>query len=49
MNPGNLLEIVRRVLPDMKNYIGSQANIYNYETVKFYYDLGVRRVVIAKN
>ena len=45
--PGSL-EIVRRVLPDMKVHMGSQANIYNYETAKFYYDLGVRRVVIAK-
>ena len=45
--PGTL-EIVRRVLPDMKIHMGSQANIYNYETAKFYYDLGVRRVVIAK-
>ena len=32
----------------MKVHMGSQANIYNYETAKFYYDLGVRRVVIAK-
>ena len=45
--PGTL-EIVRRVLPDMKIHMGSQANIYNYETAKFYYDLGVRRFVIAK-
>ena len=45
--PGTL-EIVRRVLPDMKIHMGSQTNIYNYETARFYYDLGVRRVVIAK-
>ena len=45
--PGTL-EIVRRVIPNMKVHMGMQANIYNYETAKFYYDLGVRRVVIAK-
>ena len=45
--PGTL-EIVRRVLPNMKIHMGSQANIYNYETAQFYYDLGVRRVVLAK-
>ena len=45
--PGTL-EIVRRVLPDMKIHMGSQTNIYNYETARFYYDLGVRRVVLAK-
>ena len=45
--PGTL-EIVRKVVPNMKVHMGIQANIYNYETAKFYYDLGVKRVVIAK-
>ena len=45
--PGTL-EIVRKVTPNMKIHMGMQANIYNYETAKFYYDLGVKRVVIAK-
>ena len=45
--PGTL-EIVRKVIPNMKIHMGMQANIYNYETAKFYYDLGVKRVVIAK-
>ena len=45
--PGTL-EIIRQVVPNMKVHIGSQANVYNYETAKFYYDLGVRRVVISR-
>lgn len=45
--PGTL-EIVRKVTPNMKVHMGIQANIYNYETARFYYDLGVKRVVIAK-
>lgn len=45
--PGTL-EIVRKVTPNMKVHMGIQANIYNYETARFYYDLGVERVVIAK-
>lgn len=45
--PGTL-EIVRQVVPNMKIHMGIQANIYNYETAKFYYDLGVKRVVMAK-
>ncbi|WP_018589744.1 peptidase U32 family protein [Terrisporobacter glycolicus] len=45
--PGTL-EIVRKVTPNMKIHMGIQANIYNYETVRFYYDLGVKRVVLAK-
>lgn len=45
--PGTL-EIVRKVTPNMNVHMGIQANIYNYETARFYYDLGVKRVVIAK-
>jgi len=45
--PGTL-EIVRKVTPNMKVHMGIQANIYNYETARFYYDLGVKRVVTAK-
>ena len=45
--PGTL-EIVKKVVPNMKVHMGIQANIYNYETAKFYYDLGVKRVVMAK-
>lgn len=45
--PGTL-EIVRKVTPNMKVHMGIQANVYNYETARFYYDLGVKRVVIAK-
>jgi len=45
--PGTL-EIVSKVTPNMKVHMGIQANIYNYETARFYYDLGVKRVVIAK-
>lgn len=45
--PGTL-EIVKKVIPNMKVHMGVQTNIYNYQTAKFYYDLGVRRVVAAK-
>lgn len=46
-DPG-ALEIVRRVIPNMKIHMGTQANIYNYETANFWYNEGVDRVVIAK-
>lgn len=45
--PGTL-EIVRKVIPNMKVHMGIQANIYNYETARFYYELGIKRVVLAK-
>ncbi len=42
------LEIVRRVVPNMKIHVGIQANVYNYESAQFYYDLGVRRIIIPR-
>ena len=42
------LEIVKRVLPNMKIHMGILANVYNYETANFWYELGVKRVVISK-
>lgn len=45
--PGTL-EIVKKVLPNMTVHMGAQANIYNYESAKFLHELGVKRVVAAK-
>ncbi|MEG0856035.1 MAG: peptidase U32 family protein [Terrisporobacter sp.] len=45
--PGTL-EIVKKVIPKMIVHMGSQANVYNYETAKFLHELGVKRVVTAK-
>lgn len=42
------LQIVRQVLPNMKVHMGIQANVYNYESANFWYEEGVKRVVISK-
>ena len=46
-DPG-VFAIARRVMPDMDIHISTQANNTNYETFNFWYGLGVRRVVCAR-
>ena len=40
--------IARRILPDMEIHISTQANNTNYETFLFWYGLGAKRVVTAR-
>ena len=46
-DPG-MFTVVKRTIPDMDIHISTQASITNYETMMFWYDLGVRRVVLAR-
>lgn len=46
-DPG-VFSIARRVLPDMELHISTQANNTNYGTYLFWYQLGARRVVSAR-
>lgn len=39
---------VRKYLPDMPIHISTQANSLNYETVRFWQDQGVKRVILAR-
>lgn len=43
-----VLSVVRRVAPNLEVHISTQASVTNTETVKFYYEMGVRRVVLAR-
>ena len=43
-----LINIAKRVLNDIDIHLSTQANTTNYESVKFYRDLGVKRVVLAR-
>lgn len=45
--PG-VFAIARRILPDMEIHISTQANNTNYETFLFWYGLGAKRVVTAR-
>lgn len=46
-DPG-VFGIARRVLPGMEIHISTQANNTNYETYRFWYELGAKRVVSAR-
>lgn len=46
-DPG-VFAIARRVLPDMEIHISTQANNTNYGTYQFWYGLGAKRVVTAR-
>lgn len=46
-DPG-VFTIARRILPDMEIHISTQANNTNYGTYRFWYQLGAKRVVSAR-
>jgi putative protease len=46
-DPG-VFQIAGEVCPDIMRHISTQANNTNYETLKFWYDLGATRVVVAR-
>jgi putative protease len=40
--------IVREVAPDMEVHISTQANNTNWRSAKFWYDLGIKRIILAR-
>ncbi len=46
-DPG-IFSVIRRVTPDMEVHLSTQASATNYETIMFWYNLGVKRVVLAR-
>lgn len=46
-DPG-VLDVVKRVVPDMEIHLNEQANITNYVTANFWYNHGVKRVIVTK-
>lgn len=46
-DPG-IFAVVKRTIPDMPIHISTQASVTNYETIMFWYNLGVRRIVLAR-
>ncbi|NLM05942.1 MAG: U32 family peptidase [Tissierellia bacterium] len=43
-----MMSLLMREVPDIKIHISTQASVTNYETVMFYYNLGIRRIVFAR-
>ena len=48
INEPGMSMIVKEVVPNMEIHLGEEANITNYETANFWYDEGIKRVVVAK-
>ena len=46
-DPG-VIRMVRRVFPDAPLHLSTQANVTNGESARFWYDMGVRRLVLAR-
>ena len=46
-DPG-VFSLARKIMPDMEIHISTQANNTNYMTYRFWYDMGVKRVVCAR-
>ncbi len=39
---------IKKYLPDVPMHISTQANVLNYEAVKFWQDLGAKRIILAR-
>ena len=46
-DPGMFM-IIKKTVPEMEIHISTQASITNYETIMFWYNLGARRIVLAR-
>ncbi len=46
-DPGMFM-MARRICPEIEIHVSTQANNTNYETYKFWYNLGAKRVVAAR-
>lgn len=46
-DPG-MFSIIRRTVPELEIHLSTQASVTNYETIMFWYDLGIRRIVLAR-
>ena len=43
-----MIDLVRKTYPNLEIHASTQANIHNLEGVKFCEELGIRRVVLAR-
>ncbi len=46
-DPG-IFSIIRRTVPDMPIHLSTQASVTNYETIMFWYNHGIKRIVLAR-
>ncbi len=46
-DPG-IVSLVQEIIPDAEIHLSTQANMTNYQTAKFWYKQGVKRIVLAR-
>ncbi|MDR7856007.1 U32 family peptidase [Tissierella sp.] len=46
-DPG-MFSIIKRTVPNLPIHLSTQASVTNYETIMFWYNLGIRRIVLAR-
>lgn len=46
-DPG-IIMMIKEIIPDAVIHLSTQANMTNYETARFWYDFGVKRLVLAR-
>ncbi len=46
-DPG-VLKIVKNIIPEMEIHLSTQANTTNYAAVNFWYEQGIRRIILAR-
>ena len=46
-DPG-ILKIVKNIIPEMEVHLSTQANTTNYAAVNFWYEQGVKRIILAR-
>lgn len=46
-DPG-IVTMVQEIIPDAEIHLSTQANMTNYQTAKFWYNMGVKRIVLAR-
>ncbi|QQY80572.1 putative protease [Keratinibaculum paraultunense] len=46
-DPG-IFSVINRTVPELPIHLSTQASVTNYETVMFWYNLGIRRIVLAR-
>ncbi len=46
-DPG-IVMLIREIIPQAEIHLSTQANMTNYETAKFWYRMGVKRIVLAR-
>lgn len=46
-DPG-VISLIKEIIPDAEIHLSTQANMTNFKTAKFWYDFGVKRIVLAR-